>query len=113
MKVNIVIPNCVTTTKDTDGEAGRSGPPPVLKIIRCPAIVLTFVVSIVPVGCLTIASTWDTIGRYIRDIDNLSSLSNGFIWSLPSDTPDINLYPFQSTGVFQCFALSEPQIRGV
>ena len=70
------------------------------KIIRCPAIVLTFVVSIVPVGCLTIASTWHTIGRYIRDIDNLSSLSNGFIWSLPSDTPDINFY---SVPINRCF----------
>ena len=92
MKVDIVIPNRMTSSDNTWMRRFKKRTSTCSEVVWCPAIVLALIVSIIPVGCLTITSTWDTICRHIRDIDNLSSLSNGFIRTLPVNTPNINFY---------------------
>ena len=73
------------------------------EIVWCPTIILSFIVSIITISCLTIITIWYTIGWNICYVDNLSSLSNSFFWLLPANTPDINFYIFPINRCFTSF----------
>ena len=54
------------------------------------------------------------ICRYICDVDNFSSLSNGFIWSLPANAPDINFYSVPINRSVPTFRTERaPDTRGI
>ena len=73
------------------------------KIVWCPSIILSFIVSIITISSLTIISIRNAICWDICDINNLSSLSNSFFWLLPANTPDINFYIFPINRCFTSF----------